>query len=262
MGEPIVFYDIPSNAKGVAWSPNTWKTRYSLNIKGLPYKTVWVEYPDIEPLCKAIGATAAEKSRDGSPLYTLPVIHDPNTGATVSDSAAIARYLDKTYPDTPRLIPAQSDDALVAAFEDAFWSVFPTYDFGYIICPAAYSVLREGSRPFFRRTRDRLLGKPEEFEPGSDKRAQHWAKTQEGVQQVAKWLEMDGTEKLFFMGDGVGITYADITVAGFFMWFKKCCGEDSQEWRDIRTWDDGRWGRFMEAFDKYEVIDVGEDFQL
>ncbi|KAM5540998.1 hypothetical protein V8D89_005309 [Ganoderma adspersum] len=226
MSKPIVFYDIPSHAEGVAWSPNTWKTRFSLNIKGIPYKTVWVEYPDIEPLCKQIGASAVEKRRDGSPLYTLPVIHDPNTGETIVDSAAIARYLDKIYPDTPQLIPPQVD-ALVAAFEDAFWSVFPgpIYDFGYIICPAVYGMLREGSRPFFRRTRDRILGKPEEFEPGSEKRARHWAKVEESMHQ-------------------------------------KCCGKDSQEWADMRRWDGGRWGRFMEAFDRYEVVDAGEELQL
>ena len=69
MSKPIVFYDIPGNAHShKAWSPNTQKTRcallsrlrdvkvisersdlfsYSLNYKGIPYKTVWVEYPDI-----------------------------------------------------------------------------------------------------------------------------------------------------------------------------------------------------------------------
>ncbi|TBU52346.1 hypothetical protein BD310DRAFT_998700 [Dichomitus squalens] len=68
----------------MTWPPNTWKNRFSLDIKGIPYKTVWVESPDIEPLCKKIGATAAEERRDGTPLYTLPFIHDPNTGAIVS----------------------------------------------------------------------------------------------------------------------------------------------------------------------------------
>ena len=69
--------------------------RYVLNIKRIPYKTVWVEYPDIKPLCLKIGASPAESLPDGSPLYTLPVIYDPNTQTPVSDSAAIARYLDK-----------------------------------------------------------------------------------------------------------------------------------------------------------------------
>ena len=73
---------------------------------------------------------------------------------------------------------------------------------------------------------------------------------------------MDGRHKLFFAGDETGITYADITVAGFFMWFKKCCGDDSQEWADMKTWDGGRWRRFMEAFENIEVVDVGEDLDL
>ena len=92
--------------------------RYTLNIKGIPYRTVWVEYPDIKPLCLKIGAAATEKLPDGSPLYTLPVIFDPNTSKAIADSAAIARYLDVTYPThVPRLIP-EDMDALHAAFQD------------------------------------------------------------------------------------------------------------------------------------------------
>ena len=62
--------------------------RYALNIKGLPYTTQWVEYPDIERVCKQIGASPAEKKPDNPSQdhYTLPVIQDPNTGRVVSDS--------------------------------------------------------------------------------------------------------------------------------------------------------------------------------
>jgi hypothetical protein len=63
--KPIVFYDIPGNAQpSKTWVQNTQKTRcvtiarydmpgefmftrYTLNYKDLPYRTVWVEYPDI-----------------------------------------------------------------------------------------------------------------------------------------------------------------------------------------------------------------------
>ena len=33
MVEPIVFFDIPSFAKGKAWSPNTWKVRYVRDLE-------------------------------------------------------------------------------------------------------------------------------------------------------------------------------------------------------------------------------------
>ncbi|KAI0712268.1 hypothetical protein C8Q76DRAFT_482521 [Earliella scabrosa] len=265
MIEPIVFYDIPSYAKDKAWSPNTWKTRFCLNMKGLPYKTVWVEYPDIETLCKKIGATPTSTRRSRELLYSLPVIHDPNTKSVVSDSGAIARYLDRTYPDAPTLIPAEAD-ALTAALGAALWTVFnPDEDLGAIIVPAAFAQLRERSRPYFRETREKWAGgKLEELAPaGSEKRAKCWETIRKGMNKIATaWLEADGKEKLFFMGDRVGITYADITIAGFLMWFKETLGEDSEEWKAMMTWDDGRWGRFMMAFEKYQVVDEGEDVQL
>ncbi|KAI0682851.1 hypothetical protein BC835DRAFT_807562, partial [Cytidiella melzeri] len=83
MPDPIIFYDIDSSKPGRAWSPNTWRTRYALNYKGIPYRTEWVEYPDIEPLCKKIGGSATAKKEDGRDHYTLPMIYDPSTGEVV-----------------------------------------------------------------------------------------------------------------------------------------------------------------------------------
>lgn len=71
----------------------------------MAYTTVWIEYPDIEALYKKLGAEPYEM-HNGKPYYCLPVIQDPKTGAVISDSTRIAYYLDSTYPDTPKLIPA------------------------------------------------------------------------------------------------------------------------------------------------------------
>jgi hypothetical protein len=54
--------------------------RYSLNYKGIPYKTVWLEYEEIEPFSKRLGALPTSNKPDGRPHYTLPMIHDPATG--------------------------------------------------------------------------------------------------------------------------------------------------------------------------------------
>ncbi|KAF4617880.1 hypothetical protein D9613_006292 [Agrocybe pediades] len=86
----ITFYDIPSDCVG-AWSSNTWKTRFCLNYKGIPYNTVWVEYPDIEELSKKLGLKPTGKafwdaSKD---YYSLPAIHDPSTGVYISELNAI-----------------------------------------------------------------------------------------------------------------------------------------------------------------------------
>ena len=181
----------------------------------------------------------------------------------VSDSGAIARYLDSTYPDAPTLIPAEAD-ALTAALGAALWTVFnPDEDLGAIIVPAAFAQLRERSRPYFRETREKWAGgKLEELAPaGSEKRAKCWETIRKGMNKIAtKWLEADGKEKLFFMGDS--ISYADITVAGFLVWIKIVVGEDSKDWQDVLKWNDGRWARFMEAFKRYEGVDVGTDVEI
>ncbi|KAI0258200.1 hypothetical protein BC834DRAFT_912736 [Gloeopeniophorella convolvens] len=59
MSEEILYalYAIPGNSvKYLAWSPNMWKARFALNYKGVPYKTGWIEFPDIAPLAQRIGA--------------------------------------------------------------------------------------------------------------------------------------------------------------------------------------------------------------
>ncbi|KAH0826269.1 hypothetical protein J3R83DRAFT_5739 [Lanmaoa asiatica] len=89
--EPIILYDIPSITPGRPWSPNTMKTRYCLGYKQLPFTTVWVEFPDIAGLLQSKGVT--------HPPYTLPAIEDPNTGAFIMDSLAIATVLGRDVGD-------------------------------------------------------------------------------------------------------------------------------------------------------------------
>ncbi|EMD40020.1 CsMn06 [Gelatoporia subvermispora B] len=253
MSNVIQFYDIPGNATpDKAWSPNTWKTRYTLNFKGIPYKTIWVEYPDIASVCKEIGAEPTSIRPDG-PYYTLPVIHDPSTGKTISDSAAIARYLDKTYPDTPVVIPPETD-ALHAAFNFAFSEAI-VRALAPIMLPATNAQLNPRSEEFFRRTREESAGgvKLEDWAPpGSEKRAKAWEKIRAGFGQIAKWLSADGNDKLLFLGDKV--SYADITIVGWVIWVKRVLGPDSAEWKDFETWDDGKWAKQLALFEKYEVV--------
>ena len=231
--------------------------RYCLNIKGIPYKTVWVEYPDIAPVLKEIGATPSSTDADGAPHYTLPTIYDPNTKTVVTESAAIARYLDRTYPSPATLIPKETD-ALHEAFTQTFRTVFMT-DLLQIGLPATCAQLNPRSAEYFRRTRERWYNaKMEEFAPeGSEKRAKHWKAVEDALHMFKGWLEADGTKKLFFTGDK--IAYADITVASFLLWIKVVCGEDSKEWKDVMQWDGGHWAKFMGEFDKYGAVDVGSD---
>lgn len=53
-GEPdIIFYDLAST-KNICFSPAVWRIRLILNYKQIPYRTVFIEFPDIEPTLKAL----------------------------------------------------------------------------------------------------------------------------------------------------------------------------------------------------------------
>ncbi|RDB26472.1 Glutathione S-transferase-like protein ustS [Hypsizygus marmoreus] len=214
MSNVITFYDIPSTLPGKAWSANTWKTRYSLNFKGLPYKTVWVEYPDIAELSKKLGIAPTNEGPNG-PNYTLPAIYDPTTGTALAESIAIAEYLDKTYPDTP--------------------------------ASSLQGVRNTSAEPGRHRSGD-VGGVGPEWRGGEEE----WAKVKAGFDVVDGWLQKNKASGPYFLGKEH--TFADFVVASFTLWLKKILGEDSPEWKDIKTWNEGRWDAFLKELEKYETI--------
>ncbi|KAI0076477.1 hypothetical protein K474DRAFT_1622947 [Panus rudis PR-1116 ss-1] len=252
---PIVFYDIPGKyPERKAWSPNTWNTRFALNYKGIKYRTEWIEYPDIEGLYKKLGTPATSKKADGSDYYTLPLIHDPSTNTIVSDSLLIARYLDRTYPDTPPLFPKGThavQAGFIGAVDDAMTrSIFP------LVAAFACNYLNESSHRFFRETREPRVGKLEEMAPwGTEKGEEVWKRTEEKFGRVADWLDankLDGTTGPFVFGEN--ISHADTFIGGRLIWAKTVWGEDSREWKRLATWHGGRWDRFLQVLDQYSAI--------
>ncbi|KAI9464244.1 hypothetical protein HD554DRAFT_1286084 [Boletus coccyginus] len=240
MSSPIIFYDIPSKLGIKAWSPNTWKTRYALNIKGVPYKTEWVEYPDIAALAKKIGAPPTATDNDGTPKYTLPIINDPNTGKVIADSFLIAEYLDATYPNGTTLFPPGTKP-LIAAFESGV--VGAIREILLLQLAVSCHILNPVSEKYFRETREARFGlKIEEFSPVGPKRDADLAKGKEGLAAVNAWLTK--SEGKFVLGDT--ISYADSVLAGWLGWIKIT----DVIWKDVATWHSGRWATYLESVEK------------
>ncbi|PBK60645.1 hypothetical protein ARMSODRAFT_922014 [Armillaria solidipes] len=252
MTTSLTLYDIPSTLPSKAWSPNIYKVRYVLNYKGLPHRTEWVEFPHIEELYKRLGAQASATKPDGvTPHYTLPLLHDHSTGALVSDSAAIARYLDRTYPETPSVIP-KGTDALHYAFNEALLSHFRVAALWRLTLAKANSILNPVSEEYYRKAREAgLLGgkRLEDVVPKGEEREREWEKLEEVFGKVDAWY---GKEDMYVMGDVV--SYADFTVSAWVMWFRTLFGEDSEEWKDVSAWHGGRWGTLVKDLEKYETV--------
>ena len=83
MADIITLYDIPTVAPKICWSPNTLKARMTLNFKKAPYKTEWIEYPDIQPFLESRGFKPAEGADE--PAWTLPAIGLPD-GTLIHES--------------------------------------------------------------------------------------------------------------------------------------------------------------------------------
>lgn len=220
--------------------------RLILNYKGLPYSVEWVEYPDIESVCKRIGAKPTSKKSDGSDLYTLPTITDSSTGAVISDSAAIAKYLDETYPETPRLFPA-GKEAAIALAESYFMTNFvPAV--GPVVLPRAYEILYPRSQEYFRGTYEKIFGmKLEDICPPGPKFDEGIVKIKEALSKVADIWDQNGADKHYFFGDE--FTYADIVVAAFLL-ATKIVAPDI--WETLRSENGGRWARLLEVTKPYQ----------
>ncbi|KAF5317734.1 hypothetical protein D9619_012627 [Psilocybe cf. subviscida] len=223
--------------------------RHTLNYKNIPYKTEWVEYPDIEKRCKELGIRPTTVLPHFT-RYTLPAIHDSATNIYMADSAPIAEYLEKQYPDTPTVFP-NGTQGLQLFFEDSInIHLEPLYPF---ILPEVFHILNPISQEFYRRTREKAYKKTlEELVLKGEEAVDAWAKSKAGFSKVAERYAKCQTQGPFLMGDTV--SWADFVLSGDLIWYRCALGEDSEKWQEIRTWDGGFWGRFVDAMKKFEQV--------
>jgi glutathione S-transferase len=221
-----------------------------LNYKGIPYRTEWVEFPDVESVCKKLGINPTSLNGDGSPHYTLPAIHDPSTGTYLADSIAIVEYLEKTYPNTPSVFPNETaglQKAFQATFEDSIGAIWQ------FILPAVYPKLDPASQDYFRRSREAFFGKKlEDVTPTGDARIEEWGKFEKGLAKIDSYLALSDKKGPFMLGDT--ISWSDLVVFSFLYWLKLIWGEDSKEWKDIASWNGGRWEAHINALKKYHTV--------
>ena len=70
-----------------------------------------------------------------------------------------------------------------------------------------------------------------------------------GKEKVARWIEADGKERKFFMGDTP--CFADFILGAGLEAMKRVLGEDGEEWRRVTQWHGGRWGRLVAALEEF-----------
>ncbi|KAF6751643.1 hypothetical protein DFP72DRAFT_471812 [Ephemerocybe angulata] len=260
----ITLFDIASSLPGQAWSPNTWKTRLSLNYKGIPYKTEWLEYPDIATVLQKHTISPSIIKSDGTPFYSLPAILDINEASgkvkvALGESLKIAEYLDEAYPDTPRLL-SQKPEALEEerAFTQGFFSSFGLMAFKIVLNIATTPHLHEVSQEHYSRARARdlyeLYGTEllENISLSEEQKVALWGEIEESFGKLDKKLTETDENGPWVFGDQ--LTFADFVVAGHLIYMRNILGEGSDDWKKGKKWNGGRWERFLQALQDYQGI--------
>ncbi|EKM74965.1 hypothetical protein AGABI1DRAFT_80492 [Agaricus bisporus var. burnettii JB137-S8] len=240
----ITFYDLAKKGPQTTWSPNPLKIRFALNYKKIPYKTVVLEYQELEAEFKKVGIPPSDTWGDGRPMYTSPSIFDSSTNTGVTDSYKIAQYLDKAYPDTPKLFPPGTE-ALQAAFYAQFYEVIaPFYPFAF---PKVPGILNPSSAEYFYRTRSLVFGDLASFEPQGEKRAEAWKNVEAAYTKLDGWLSQSSGP--YIMGETV--TFVDFAVLAMIYATELVLGKDSKEFTDLMKWNNGRWAEYRKSLEQY-----------
>ncbi|CCO31303.1 hypothetical protein RSOLAG1IB_07372 [Rhizoctonia solani AG-1 IB] len=245
---PIIFYDL-ADANSKSWSFNPYKTRLSLNYKHLPYRVVYLSFPDIEPRLKELGMSPVSET---FPRYTLPVIADPSADPEgkptyVSDSFKIALYLDEKYP-APKY-PAIFSPGTHGLQSLLMTEYFPTLISAIIpLClPNLPGILDARSIEHIIRTRGPVAA----FEPTSkEAKAEFVKKAQEKLDTLAQSLAHNDGSGPFVLGKQV--SFIDFSIGGLLHFVQKSEPEDSTVFDELLNWSDGKWGIYWQGIQQIE----------
>jgi glutathione S-transferase len=266
----ITFYDIASKPPSRTFAPNPWKTRFALNYKGLPYQTQWVDMPDITALRENLGVPANRTLPNGKPFHTLPVINDPSTGKLLGDTFEIALYLDSAYPEAPKLFRSHAT-GLTAAFNAHVDGLFTKYAILNDQMPFDPRCLDKVMAMFTKRAESMSV----DLQLNSDQREKMFLSFEADLGELAKaYRHTGGTTDYFWRTggtqqeqsqrppadreqagpflDGNEPAYADFIVGA---WLKAIeASMKPEDWQRLRSWQDGLWGRVVDALDKWSEI--------
>jgi len=244
----VVLFDIPSNTKENCWSLNIWRIRYLLNYKKISHTTRWVEFPDIKPLFIELGVPAI-KTAFGDHAYTCPTIQyfpaDGSPPIFVTDSYAIAPFLEERHPDPPVFskMTASVEEQTELGWKVRTELLLPIFP---IIARGTCHALNEASQPYFRETREKNVFKKklEEWGPSDEQGIKDALAT--AKKQFDEYLKTFPNAGPYLFGQE--ISYLDMIFASVFMWIKVVAKEEL--WSQMREWDGGKWEKLLETFEE------------
>ncbi|KAJ4258896.1 hypothetical protein NW762_007983 [Fusarium torreyae] len=190
----IILYDLACT-KNVCFSPVAWKTRLMLNYKGISYKTIFLEFPDIEPTLKGLGIAPHDPSSGSHAKYTVPAIQHVPTNTYIMDSKSIAEFLAKTYPEPPLPLTSELGSEIETKARSAMGPAFY-----FSVTPRELLILSPRSQEYFRSKSERRLGNKLESLLEGDKEEKAWEEVRDKMRGVGELMQTNKEDGPFILG--------------------------------------------------------------
>jgi glutathione S-transferase len=126
---------------GRSASPFVWRVRYALAHKGLDFEVV------------SLGFTEIAATFDGR-FKTVPVLEHGET--QMAESWDIVEYLDRAFPDAPRLFSSAAELAMVRLF-DVWFTAEVMRKMFRVYVKDVHDAARPQDRPYFRANREKNM---------------------------------------------------------------------------------------------------------
>ncbi|CZT21157.1 related to putative glutathione S-transferase [Ramularia collo-cygni] len=234
MSHDITFFDLPSKGKSACWSLNPWKARLVLNYKNLPYKTQWIEYPDVAPTFKSYGIPANSPELNPNAEYSIPAAQI--NGQYIMDSLSIAHTLEDLQPE-PSL---HLNSEYVGRTQEAILKLW-----GQLAPIAMHRIpdmlLNPCSAQYFQETRTKRFGMSLAEFAKSDKAENAWPGAQPILEEI-KTILHENSGGPYVLGNKP--SFADFILAGWWR-FTELLDNDGDLHGRIMQFDDG----FLEHYD-------------
>lgn len=189
----IIMHDLAGADPALRFSPYCWRIRFALAHKGLPVDTIPWRFTDKPEIAF-------------SGQGRVPVIRDGET--VVSDSWAIAEYLEQTYP-APSMFGGTVGQAH-ARFVNAWADAVLMGGLARLIVRDILDVIDPKDRGYFRESREARFGTTlEAVQEGRDSQVA-------AFRAVLQPLRMVLARQPWF--GGAAPSYADFIIAGTLMW--------------------------------------------